>query len=92
MNEELKESCRNILYDIYEDGRLNGQLLASSYSMIQSGLLNSIIHPLTIADAEAWMKQQESKGAPYAVKKPHWYFESGSQKNSIIIGVHSPSN
>ena len=93
-NEELKEKLQEHFgAGIYEDGRLNRQLLASLVfnDPQKLELLNSIIHPLTIADAEAWMKQQESKGGPYAIKEAALIFESGSQKKlDYIIGVHSP--
>jgi dephospho-CoA kinase len=51
-------------------------------------LLNSIVHPATIADAEAWMKQQAT---PYAVKEAALIFESGAEKHlDFVIGVSSP--
>ncbi len=51
-------------------------------------LLNSLVHPVTIADAVAWMKQQTT---PYSVKEAALIFESGSEKHlDYVIGVSSP--
>lgn len=51
-------------------------------------LLNSIVHPATIKDAEEWMKKQK---APYLIKEAALIFESGSNKTlDKIIGVSSP--
>ena len=40
--------------------------------------LNSLVHPLTIADAEAWMQQQRS---PYVIKEAALIFESDVWKH-----------
>jgi len=51
-------------------------------------LLNSIVHPATIADGEKWMQQQTT---PYAIKEAAIIFESGSQRYlDYIIGVDAP--
>jgi dephospho-CoA kinase len=51
-------------------------------------LLNSLIHPATIRDAEEWMKQQTT---PYIIKEAALLFESGADKHlDYIIGVASP--
>lgn len=51
-------------------------------------LLNAIIHPATISDANKWMQQQK---APYVLKEAALIFESGSQANlDFIIGVSAP--
>jgi len=51
-------------------------------------LLNSIVHPATIADAEEWMQQQTS---PYAIKEAAIIFESGAQEFlDYVIGVYAP--
>ncbi|HWH62040.1 MAG TPA: dephospho-CoA kinase, partial [Ginsengibacter sp.] len=51
-------------------------------------LLNSIVHPATIEDAEEWMQMQK---APYVIKEAALIFESGSNKGlDYIIGVKSP--
>ncbi len=52
-------------------------------------LLNSMVHPATIKDAEAWMQMQT---APYVIKEAALIFESGSNKYlDYVIGIKSPS-
>jgi dephospho-CoA kinase len=52
-------------------------------------LLNSLVHPATIKDAEDWMLQQTT---PYAVKEAALIFESGSQEHlDYVIGVYAPA-
>jgi len=51
-------------------------------------LLNSIVHPAIIRNAEHWMKAQI---APYAIKEAALIFESGSQRDlDLVIGVFAP--
>jgi dephospho-CoA kinase len=51
-------------------------------------LMNSLVHPATIRDAEQWMHKQTS---PYAIKEAALIFESGSQDQlDYIIGVSAP--
>lgn len=51
-------------------------------------LLNSIVHPATIADAETWMQRQSS---PYAIKEAALIFESNAyQQLDYVIGVSAP--
>ncbi|MEO7960283.1 MAG: dephospho-CoA kinase [Ginsengibacter sp.] len=51
-------------------------------------LLNSLVHPVTISDAQDWMARQT---APYAIKEAALIFESGSNKYlDYIIGVQAP--
>ncbi len=74
----------------YTDGRLNRGHLSSIVfnNPEQLALLNSIVHPVTIQDAQKWMEQQTS---PYTIKEAALIFESGSQKNlDKVIGVHAP--
>ncbi|GAA4327734.1 dephospho-CoA kinase [Flaviaesturariibacter amylovorans] len=53
-------------------------------------LLNSLAHPPTIADAEAWMARQR---APYVIKEAALLFESGSAAGlDHIIGVSAPQH
>lgn len=50
--------------------------------------LNAIVHPVTIADAERWMKEQTT---PYALKEAAIIFETGSEKYlDFVIGVTAP--
>jgi dephospho-CoA kinase len=51
-------------------------------------LMNSLVHPATIRDAEKWMHKQTT---PYAIKEAALIFESGSQDQlDYIIGVSAP--
>ncbi len=51
-------------------------------------LLNSLVHPVTIQNAETWMAQQN---APYILKEAALFFEAGSAGGlDYIIGVYSP--
>ncbi len=51
-------------------------------------LLNSLVHPATIKDAEKWLMAQTS---PYAVKEAALIFESGSHRDlDYVIGVFAP--
>ena len=74
----------------YIDGCLNRSHLSSMVfgNKENLALLNSIVHPATIADAENWMKLQTSA---YIIKEAALIFESGSQKNlDIVVGVYAP--
>ncbi len=77
---------------LYTSGQLNRALLASLVfnNPEKLSLLNSLVHPATIAGAAAWMQQQH---APYAIKEAALIFESGSQQDlDYVIGVYAPSN
>jgi dephospho-CoA kinase len=51
-------------------------------------LLNSLVHPATIRDAEQWMKKQTSS---YVIKEAALLFEAGSTDQlDHIIGVFAP--
>jgi dephospho-CoA kinase len=53
-------------------------------------LLNSLVHPATIRDAEEWVLSQSS---PYIIKEAALLFETGSASNlDYIIGVQSPEH
>lgn len=74
----------------YHNGQLNTKHLAEQVfnDPEKTELLNSIVHPATITDAEEWMKKQKS---PYLIKEAALIFESGSNKFfDKIIGVSSP--
>ncbi|CAN5811699.1 dephospho-CoA kinase [soil metagenome] len=81
---------------IFENGQLNRSLLASIVfnDPAKLVLLNAAVHPVTIADAEKWMKQFSAgggKNTPYAIKEAALVFESGAQnKLDYVIGVHAP--
>ena len=88
---QIKELVQNAFGEnIYEDGRLNTKLLADIVfkDVKKLELLNSIVHPATINDADNWMQQQN---APYAIKEAALIFESNSHKFlDFIIGVKAP--
>ncbi|HMG81406.1 MAG TPA: dephospho-CoA kinase [Ferruginibacter sp.] len=91
-NEALKEKIQqNFGKDIYVYGKLDKKHLSD---MIFSdakklALLNSLVHPATIKDADDWMLQQTT---PYAVKEAALIFESGAQKFlDYVIGVSAPA-
>ena len=74
----------------YTNGSLNRAHLAAEVFTDKDKLtlLNSIVHPATIADGEKWMQQQTT---PYAIKEAAIIFESGSQRYlDYIIGVDAP--
>jgi dephospho-CoA kinase len=90
-DEELKEKLRSTFGDkTYVDGQLDRAYVAAVVfndpgKMV---LLNSIMHPATIKDAEKWMLHQTT---PYAIKEAALIFESGSQEYlDKVIGVYTP--
>jgi dephospho-CoA kinase len=55
-------------------------------------LLNSLVHPATIAAGEQWMDQQAGRTA-YAIREAALIFESDSVRHlDFIIGVYAPSS
>lgn len=53
-------------------------------------LLNSLTHPVTIQDSEAWFAQQST---PYVIKEAALLFESGAaDKLDYIVGVYAPQH
>jgi len=78
--------------DVYTNEQLNRSKLAQLVFNDQEKLelLNSLVHPLTIKDAEQWMQQQT---APYLIKEAALLFESGSVRGlDYVIGVQSPQD
>lgn len=90
-NNELKNQIKNFFgKEAYTDGELNRRYLAEQVfnDSQKMALLNSLVHPATIKDAEQWMKKQN---APYLIKEAALIFETGSQKQlDYVIGVKSP--
>jgi dephospho-CoA kinase len=90
-DEQLKEKIQLIFGKAaYANGKLDRAYLSSIVfnNPEKLMLLNSIVHPATILDANSWMKQQT---APYAIKEAALIFESGSQENlDKVIGVQAP--
>jgi len=78
--------------DIYTNEQLNRSKLAAIVfnDPDKLELLNQLVHPPTIRDAEEWMMKQT---APYVIKEAALLFESGSAKGlDYIIGVQAPSH
>jgi dephospho-CoA kinase len=76
----------------YENGKLNRAYLASVVfnNNYKLDLLNSIVHPATIKDAEQWM---QNKNTAYALKEAALLFESGAAENlDYVIGVTAPQH
>ena len=92
-NEELKKSIiQNFGEATYKNGELDRKHLASIVfsNKEKLELLNSITHPLTIQNAEDWMKRQTS---PYIIKEAALLFESGTaERLDYVIGVYAPQH
>ena len=76
--------------DIYTNEQLNRSKLAAIVfnDPEKLKLLNSLVHPLTIQDAEEWMQKQK---LPYIIKEAALLFEAGSAKGlDFIVGVSAP--
>ncbi len=76
----------------YENGKLNRSHLSSIVfnNKEKLTLLNSLVHPVTLQDAQQWMAQQKT---PYSIKEAALIFESGSQSAlDYVIGVSAPVN
>lgn len=76
----------------YKDGELNRPYLAEQVFTDKEKLelLNSIVHPATIAAGERWMEQQTGR-APYAIREAALIFESESVRYmDFVIGVYAP--
>ena len=74
----------------YADGKLNRQYLSSLVFNNKENLelLNSLVHPATIADAAVWFSKQKS---PYVLKEAALLFESGTAAGlDFVIGVTAP--
>lgn len=74
----------------FEDGQLNRKHISSIVfnDKEKLELLNSLVHPATIADAKEWFSKQQS---PYVVKEAALLFESGTAEGlDYIIGVTAP--
>ncbi|MCX6323104.1 MAG: dephospho-CoA kinase [Sphingobacteriales bacterium] len=90
-NDTLKASIQKAFGpSSYTAGKLNRSFLAESVfgHPEKLALLNSLVHPVTIADAQEWMKNQTST---YTLKEAALIFESGSANGlDAVIGVSAP--
>ena len=78
--------------DVYTNNQLNRSKLAAIVfnDAAKLELLNNLVHPLTIKDAEEWIAQQS---VPYIIKEAALLFEAGSAGNlDYIIGVSAPKH
>ena len=95
MNENETVKKKLIEYfgeDTYSNGQLSRSYLASVIfnDSHKTELVNSLIHPEVIADADKWFAQQS---APYAIKEAALIFESGAHQHlDKVIGVSAPQN
>lgn len=75
-----------------DDGSLNRKYIANIVFNDKDQLekLNSIVHPATIRDSEAWARKQKS---PYVIKEAALMFESESfHYVDKVIGVYAPES
>jgi len=90
-DEELQRSIKQHFgEELYSGGVFNREKMASIVftDPPKLELLNSLVHPRTIADANNWMNRQQ---APYVIKEAALIFESGSGADlDYIIGVSAP--
>lgn len=95
MNEdpELKTAIRDAFGEnAYRAGELDRKYLASVVFNNREKLeqLNALTHPVTIRDAEQWMRQQHT---PYIIKEAALLFESGATASlDKVIGVYAPQH
>lgn len=78
--------------DAYINGALNRKHIAGivfndKYKLEQ---LNALVHPVTLAAADAWMNKQT---APYIIKEAALMFEAGAAASlDYVIGVYAPQH
>jgi dephospho-CoA kinase len=76
--------------EAYKNGVLDRSFLAAQVfnNKTKLDLLNSLVHPATIRDADSWLSAQR---APYVIKEAALLFESGSYAAlDYVIGVSAP--
>ena len=76
--------------EAYTDNTLNRKYISGIVFNNPDKLvvLNSIVHPATIKDADEWIQKQNS---PYIIKEAALLFESGAnQKLDYVIGIKAP--
>jgi dephospho-CoA kinase len=90
-NAELRSAITNIFgKEAYSNGILDRKYISSIVFSDPAKLkaLNSLVHPATKKDGEAWMQQQTS---PYAIHEAALIFEAKvSERLDQVIGVSSP--
>ncbi|MBS1746390.1 MAG: dephospho-CoA kinase [Bacteroidetes bacterium] len=76
----------------YQDNKLNRKFISGIVFNDRFKLeqLNAIVHPVTIATAEQWIKKQTS---PYIIKEAALMFESAAAVHlDYVIGVYAPQH
>ncbi|MFZ1369619.1 MAG: dephospho-CoA kinase [Ferruginibacter sp.] len=76
---------------VYANEHLNKKALADIVfnDPEKLALLNALVHPATLKDAESWMQSQSS---PYIIKEAALIFESGAHQNlDYVIGITAPA-
>lgn len=90
-DQELQEAIKaEFGSNSYTEEGLNRKYIASLVfeNAEKLELLNSLVHPATLRDADIWLAQQSS---PYSIKEAALIFESGaSQQLDFVIGVAAP--
>ena len=80
-DEDLKEKIQlQFGNEVYKNGKLDKKHLANIVftSPEKLALLNALVHPATLKDADKWM---EKNTTPYCIKEAALIFESGAQQN-----------
>jgi dephospho-CoA kinase len=88
----IREIKKHFGEDVYTNEQLNRSKLAAIVfdDPVKLELLNQLVHPPTIRDAQDWMNSQS---APYVIKEAALLFESGSADGlDYVIGVRSPAH
>ena len=89
-DENLKQQIiQHFGEESYSNRILNKQYLAATVfsNPEKTAIINSIIHPATITDAEKWMDKQIT---PYAIKEAALIFEADADKKlDLVIGVYA---
>lgn len=90
-NESLKKEIANHFGEaVLSNGEVDRKLLANLVFNDDEklSLLNALVHPMAIEDANAWFSKQSG---PYALKEAALLFESGATAHlDYVIGVQSP--
>jgi dephospho-CoA kinase len=90
-NENIKtQIIQNFGTESYAEGKLNRKHIAALVfaNPESTAIINAIVHPVTIADANEWMQKQTTH---YAIKEAALIFEANAESQlDFIIGVNSP--
>lgn len=91
----IDEIKKNFGEEVYDNGYLNRQLLASKvfHDKEKVKLLNSLVHPAVFRDTDRWVAEQQATQTPYALKEAALLVESGSHNYlDKLIVVTAPQN